>query len=50
MAKLQQILNDEIRKQSRKEIAGTVKSLKTQLAEVRKTIKEYVKLFKALIT
>jgi len=48
MAKLQQILNDEIRKQSRKEIAGMVKSLKTQMAEVRKIIKEYAQRIKEL--
>ena len=48
MAKLQQILNDEIRKQARKEIAGMVKSLRTQMAEVRKTIKEYAQRIKEL--
>ena len=41
MAKLQQVLSDEIRKQIRKEMNGVIRSLKAQIAEQRNTLREY---------
>jgi len=41
MAKLQQILSDEIRKQTRKEINRLVKPLKSQIADLRKSLQNY---------
>ncbi|MBO4630396.1 MAG: helix-turn-helix domain-containing protein [Lentisphaeria bacterium] len=41
MAKLQQVLSDEIRKQTRKEISSLVKSLKCQIIDLRKMLQDY---------
>lgn len=48
MAKLQQVLNDEIRKQARREISGLVKSLKLQISGLNSQVKELKSRIKAL--
>ena len=40
MTKLQQVLNDEIRRLAHRELAGVIKQLKSQLVEMRKTLRE----------
>lgn len=48
MAKLQQVLNDEIRKQAHKEIIGLVKSLRMQISGLNNQVKELNSRVKAL--
>ena len=40
MTKLQQVLNDEIRRLAHRELSGVIKELKSQLVEMRKTLRE----------
>lgn len=40
MTKLQQVFNDEIRRIAHRELSGVIKALKSQLVEMRKTLRE----------
>lgn len=40
MTKLQQVLNDEIRRLAHRELSGVIKALKNQLVEIRKSLRE----------
>ena len=48
MANIQQLLNDEIRRLARKETNGSMKELKAQLVELRKTVADLNRRLKAL--
>lgn len=48
MANIQQLLNDEIRRLARKETSGSMKELKAQLVELRRTVAELNRRLKAL--
>ena len=48
MAKLQQVLNEEIRRMSRKEVNGLLKALRTQISGLRDLVKELNDRVKAL--
>ncbi len=48
MANIQNLLNDEIRRLARKELNATVKDLKAQLVELRKTVGEMNRRIKEL--
>jgi DNA-binding transcriptional regulator YiaG len=48
MANIQQLLNDEIRRLARKETNGSMKELKAQLVELRKTVSDLNRRLKAL--
>ncbi len=48
MAKLQQVLNDEIRRLAHRELSGAIKALKNQLVEMRKTLREQNQRIKTL--
>ena len=48
MAKLQQVLSEEIRRMSRKEVSGLVKALRTQISGLRDLVKELNGRVKAL--
>ena len=48
MAKLQQVLNEEIRRMSRREASGLVKALRTQISGLRDLVKELNGRVKAL--
>ena len=48
MAKLQQVLNEEIRRMSRKEVSGLLKALRTQISGLRDLVKELNGRVKAL--
>jgi len=48
MAKLQQLLNEEIRRMSRKEVNGLMKALRTQISGLRDLVKELNGRVKAL--
>lgn len=48
MANLQQLLNGEIRRLARKELAAAVKEMKAQIVEMRKVISEQNRRLKAL--